>query len=159
MYKQVLDNKMPKQSIKYEYIHHIFNVIAILILFSVFLYLWNKFEWWTYLIYVIPTLAIMMIVIGFINPIIRLKRTSFEIGEQYIEVQKGLYYQKRSVQPYRRVQFVKIKHGPISRMLNIYFVVVVTAGSSVFLPMVNRQTADKTRLNIMTKVKEVTDDV
>ena len=52
-----------------------------------------------------------------------------------------------------------MKHGPISRMLNIYFVVVVTAGSSQTLPMVNRNIAEQTRLNIMSKVKEVTDDV
>ncbi|MGK9044676.1 PH domain-containing protein [Mammaliicoccus vitulinus] len=159
MYKQVLDNKMSKQSIKYEYIHHILNVIVILILFSVFVFLWNKFEWWTYLIYLISAITFVIILGGFINPIIRLRRTSFEIGEQYIEVQKGLYYQKRLVQPYNRVQFVTVKHGPISRMLNIYFVVVVTAGSSQTLPMVNRNIAEQTRLNIMSKVKEVTDDV
>ncbi|MEB7845371.1 PH domain-containing protein [Mammaliicoccus sciuri] len=159
MYKPILEHKMPKQSIKYEYVNHIVNVIVILVLYSVFVFLWHKYDWWTFLIYIVTPIALLIIGIGFISPIIRLRRTSFEIGERYIEVQSGLYYQKRFVQPYDRIQYVTIKHGPISRLFNIYFVVVVTAGNLEVLPMVNREIADQTRLNIMTKVKEVTDDV
>lgn len=159
MYKQVLDNKMSKQSIKYDYIHHCISIVFLILLYIVFIWLWQRFDWWHFLIYPVTALLIIMTILGFINPIIRLKRTSFEISEHSIEIQKGLYYQKRSVQPINRIQFIEINHGPISRRLNIYFVVVVTAGSRIKLPMVNRELAEETRRKIITKVKEVTDDV
>ena len=159
MYKKVLDNKMPKQSIKYDYIDHCISIVFLIFLYSVFIWLWQRFDWWHFLIYPVTALLVIIIVLGFINPIIRLKRTSFEISEHSIEIQKGLYYQKRSVQPINRIQFIEIEHGPISRRFNIYFVVVVTAGSRIRLPMVNRKLAEETRKKIITKVKEVTDDV
>ena len=93
MYKPILEHKMPKPSIKYEYVNHIVNVIVILILYSVFVFLWHKYDWWTFLIYIVTPIVLLIIAIGFISPIIRLRRTSFEIGERYIEVQSGLYYQ------------------------------------------------------------------
>nr|WP_263315100.1 PH domain-containing protein [Mammaliicoccus sp. Marseille-Q6498] len=159
MYKQILDNKMPKQAIKYDYIHHCLNIVGILVLYVLFVYLWNKFEWWDFLIYPISILALGIIVFGFITPVIRMKNTSFEIGDRFLEIQNGLYFQKRTVYPFDRIQSIKLEHGPISRRLDIYFIEVITAGNRRLLPMLNRETAEQTRTMIMQKVKEVTDDV
>ncbi|GGI41301.1 PH domain-containing protein [Mammaliicoccus stepanovicii] len=111
------------------------------------------------MIYIVSLIVLFIGVTGFITPFIRLKRTSFEIGHRHLEIQSGLYFQKRYVQPYNRIQYVTIKHGPISRRLNIYFLVVVTAGNQRFLPMMGRDMAEEARLKIMTNVKEVLDDV
>ncbi|WP_323704262.1 PH domain-containing protein [Mammaliicoccus sp. Dog046] len=159
MYKPILDNKMPRQSIKYEYLLHFFNVIFIILFFSVFVFLWRHFDWWSFLIYPVLILVLAIIIFGFIKPVIILRQTSFEVGDKFLEIQRGLYFQERHLQPYDRIQFVKVKHGPLSRMFDLYFIVIMTAGSMKILPMVNREIADQTRMKIMAKVKEVTDDV
>src|SRR5699024_12528422 len=136
MYKKVLDNKMPKQSIKYDYIDHCISIVFLILLYSVFIWLWQRFDWWHFLIYPVTALLVIIIVLGFINPIIRVKRTSFEISEHSIKIQKGLYYQKRSIKPINIIKFIEIKHRQISRRFNIYFVVVITVVRKIIQPIV-----------------------
>lgn len=159
MYKQTLNHKMPKQSIKYEYIHHIISIVFVLAVYLAFLYCWFKFDWWHFLIYPITAIAALIVITGFITPVIRMKRISFELEEDFIQVQRGLYFQKRTVKPFDRILYVKLNHGPLSRKMNIYYIEVVTAGSSMRLPKMDREMAEHMRQSIMTKINEVNEDV
>lgn len=89
MYKPILEHKMPKQSIKYEYVNHIVNVIVILVLYSVFVFLWHKYDWWTFLIYIVTPIALLIIAIGFISPIIRLEEHRLKLENGILKCKVG----------------------------------------------------------------------
>jgi membrane protein YdbS with pleckstrin-like domain len=74
---------------------------------------------------VIPVLEAL----GGVYMFFRLRNWSFELREDHLFLDHGVFTRTRSMVPYVRVQHIDTQRGPVYRMLGLSKVVVYTAGS------------------------------
>ena len=92
-------------------------------------------------------------------PTMRWKRWRYEIREQEIELQHGVFVIKRTLVPMVRVQHVDTQQGPILRKYNLSSVTVSTAATVHEIPALEMEEAEEIRISISKLVKVVDDDV
>ncbi|GGE12546.1 PH domain-containing protein [Psychroflexus salis] len=84
-------------------------------------------------------------------------KRKFGVRELDIIFQKGFFFFKETVIPFKRIQHVEIKQGPILRLLNLYSLKLFTAGASsgdLVINGLDLQTAEK----LKAKVLQVSED-
>jgi membrane protein YdbS with pleckstrin-like domain len=60
---------------------------------------------------------------------LRLRNWSFELRDDHLYLDHGVFTRTRSMVPYVRVQHIDTQRGPVYRLLDLSKVVVYTAGS------------------------------
>lgn len=84
-------------------------------------------------------------------------KRKFGIRELDIIFQKGFFFFKETVIPFKRIQHVEIKQGPVLRLLNLYSLKLYTAGAStgdLVISGLHLNVAEK----LKAKVLQVTED-
>ncbi len=89
---------------------------------------------------------------------LRWKRWRYEIREQEIELQHGVFVIKRTLVPMVRVQHVDTKQGPILRKYHLSSVTVSTAATVHEIPALEMEEAEEIRLSISKLVRVADDD-
>ena len=89
----------------------------------------------------------------------RWKRWRYEIREQEIELQHGVFVIKRTLVPMVRVQHVDTKQGPILRKYHLSSVTVSTAATVHEIPALEMEEAEEIRISISKLAKVADDDV
>jgi membrane protein YdbS with pleckstrin-like domain len=87
-------------------------------------------------------------------------RRKFGIRERDIIFQNGYFVFKQTILPYKRIQHVEIKQGPLFKAFNLFTLKVYTAGSSagdLSIAGLNQQDADKLKAQIL-KVANLDED-
>lgn len=118
------------------------------------------FEWlsWLYAIYIaFPVLFGVLFI--YLFPKIRWQRWRYEVREQEIELQHGLFIIKRTLVPMVRVQHVDTEQGPILRKYNLAEISISTAATTHTIPALVTEEADDLRARISVLARVAEDDV
>lgn len=135
--------------------------VAITLLLSIGLVvaviLWN----WPY--WLLAIAAGVMVIEGIISvwlfPQMRWKRWRYEVTEQNIELQHGIYIIKKTLVPMVRVQHVDTEQGPLLRKYRLSTISISTAATVHKIPALDEQEAEKLRLSISALARVAEDDV
>lgn len=95
----------------------------------------------------------------FIFPNIRLKIWRYEVHENELDLQHGLFTVTRVLVPMVRVQHVDTSQGPILRKYNLATVTISTAATVHEIPALEMEEADQLRDYISKLAREAKDDV
>lgn len=92
----------------------------------------------------------------FLLPSLRWKRWRYEVREDEIEIQSGIWIIKRTLIPMVRVQHVETKQGPLLRRYELATVEISTAATNHEIPALEIKEADDLRFYIsrMASVEE-----
>lgn len=118
------------------------------------------FDWpnWLYALY-----AGIIVLFGFLLiylfPKIRWERWRYEVREQEIELQHGLFIVRRTLVPMVRVQHVDTAQGPILRKYNLAEISISTAATVHTIPALITEEADELRARISVLARVAEDDV
>ncbi|MBP3040196.1 PH domain-containing protein [Bacillaceae bacterium Marseille-Q3522] len=93
----------------------------------------------------------------FLFPVMRWKRWRYEVREEEIELEQGIFFIKKTLIPMIRVQHVDTQQGPILRKYQLATVVVSTAASTHTIPALNVAEAEELRHSI-SKLARVADE-
>jgi uncharacterized protein len=116
---------------------------------------------WPSWIMVIAVLLFALVLYIFVVrfPMMRWKRWRYEIREQEIELQHGVFVIKRTLVPMVRVQHVDTKQGPILRKYHLSSVTVSTAATVHEIPALEMEEAEEIRIFISKLAKVADEDV
>ena len=117
-----------------------------------------EWPWWLALLPVVIVLLLAVILI-FIVPAVRHRRWRYEVSEEEIDLQHGVFIIRRTLIPMVRVQHVDTKQGPLLRCYGLATVSISTAALGVHeIPALSVEVADRLRDRIALLAR-VTDDV
>ncbi|MFQ9741564.1 MAG: PH domain-containing protein [Slackia sp.] len=100
----------------------------------------------------------LVVMVGILPPI-RHMRWRYEVGENELDIARGIIWRARFVIPFVRVQNTDTKQGPILRMFNLASVTVSTAAGEHVIPGLAFEEADMLRDRIATQARLAQEDV
>ncbi|HDR7719371.1 PH domain-containing protein [Bacillus albus] len=130
--------------------------IGILVIL-VYLFLMIKFDWWAWILYVMIGLTVVFAPFSyFLFPQLRQRYYSYQLNEEELEIQHGLFVVKRVLVPMIRVQHVTIEQGPIMRKYGLAELHISTAATSHSIPGLTMYEAEmlKTKIAELAKVSD-----
>ncbi|MBS8267035.1 hypothetical protein DYI25_21745 [Mesobacillus boroniphilus] len=92
-------------------------------------------------------------------PTLRWKRWRYEVREQEIELQYGVFIIKRTLIPMIRVQHVDTQQGPLLRKYQLSTVTVSTAATIHEIPALDMEEAENLRISISRLARVADEDV
>lgn len=117
-----------------------------------------KFDWYAWIVIVYLLLwAIWSAVSIFYLPKLEWRRWCYEVKEEEIELQRGLFFVKRTIIPMVRVQHVDTNQGPIMRKYGLHTITVHTASGTHEIPALLTADADHLR-DFIARMARVTDE-
>ncbi|MEH7885592.1 PH domain-containing protein [Bacillus sp. JJ1609] len=95
----------------------------------------------------------------FLLPTLRWKRWRYEVREQEIELQYGVFIIKKTLIPMIRVQHVDTQQGPLLRKYRLSTVTVSTAATVHEIPALDMEEAENLRTSISRLARVADEDV
>lgn len=129
----------------------------IIITFVVFAVLWD----WSF-VYVTSAILITVLLnylFIFLFPKLRYRRWRYEIFEQEIYIQHGIFIRTRTLIPMIRVQHVDTEQGPIMKRFHVASVSISTAATTHIIPALSEENASDLRDRISQLARVNEDDV
>jgi uncharacterized protein len=118
------------------------------------------FDWPVWIITaVIILILIFSYLITFFFPKLRWKRWRYEVREQEIELQRGVFIIKRTLIPMVRVQHVDTQQGPLLRKYRLSTVMISTAATVHEIPALEMEEAEELRQSISRLARVADEDV
>ncbi|MDG5472831.1 PH domain-containing protein [Jeotgalibacillus sp. ET6] len=105
----------------------------------------------------VPVLNAVLFV--YIFPTLKWKRWRYEVREEEIELQHGIFIVKRTLVPMVRVQHVDTEQGPILRKYRLATISISTAATVHQIPALDIDEADSLRDSISALARVAKDDV
>ncbi|VXA99537.1 resistance to heterologous antibiotics [Bacillus sp. 349Y] len=107
--------------------------------------------------------GIAVVILAYIQikvvPDVRWKRWRYEVREQEIELQRGIFIVKRTLVPMVRVQHVDTVQGPILKKYGLSTITISTAATVHEIPALDTEEADGLRDSISQLARVAEDDV
>ncbi len=132
--------------------------IWLLLIAAGILILMKQWPLWTLFILgaagVLEVLAVVVIL-----PAMRWKRWRYEVREQEIELQRGVFIVRRTLIPMIRVQHVDTEQGPLLRKYGLGAIKVSTAATVHDIPAVEIEEAEEMRKVISALARVAEEDV
>ena len=118
------------------------------------------FDWpvWISAVAIILFLLTAYIAI-FLVPHLRWKHWRYEVREQEIEIQRGIFVIKSTLVPMVRVQHVDTEQGPLLRKYNLATVTISTAATVHGIPALDVEEAEEMRHAISRLARVADEDV
>lgn len=117
-----------------------------------------SFPLWILIILSILVFATILF-ITILLPILKMKYTAYEIYENDLEIQKGMFVIKRTIIPMVRVQHVTTEVGPILRKYGLSTVNISTAATTHKIVGLEHSVAERLRDKIVYLARISDDDV
>ncbi|MGE7622336.1 PH domain-containing protein [Viridibacillus sp. NPDC096237] len=117
-----------------------------------------EWYWWIYIICAVVPFVFAFLFI-FLFPKIRWDHWRYEVREQEIEVQHGLFIVVRTLVPMVRVQHVDTSQGPILKRYGLAEMKISTAATTHTIPALVMAEADDLRARISELARVAEDDV
>ena len=129
----------------------------ILITLAVFAVRW---DWsFTYIIGAMLITILLSYLFIFLFPKLRYRRWRYEMFEQEIYIQHGIFIQTRTLIPMIRVQHVDTEQGPIMKRFHVASVSISTAATTHMIPALSEEDASDLRDRISQLARVDEDDV
>ena len=119
---------------------------------------WLEGPWWIFLICAAVAVLYTYLFV-YLFPKLRWQRWRYEVREQEIELQHGLFVVKSTLVPMVRVQHVDMEQGPILRRNDLASITISTAATNHTIPALITSEADELRSRISTLARVAEDDV
>ena len=103
--------------------------------------------------------AIRLTLNTILYPRIRYARWRYEVTEDEIDIEEGLFFISRTIIPIVRVQYSDTSQGPILRRFGLASVSIVTAGGEKSIPGLVMEEADALRDRIAALAKNLQEGV
>ncbi|MBD7946149.1 PH domain-containing protein [Psychrobacillus sp. Sa2BUA9] len=113
---------------------------------------------WLYIVAGAGVLLVGYLLI-YLFPKVRWSRWRYEVRDQEIELQHGLFVVKRTLVPMVRVQHVDTEQGPILRKYDLASITISTAATSHTIPALITEEADELRGRISVLARVAEEDV
>ncbi|MFQ3543407.1 PH domain-containing protein [Halobacillus rhizosphaerae] len=135
--------------------------VGIMLLISIgFIVLTNIWDWPTWIISIPLAATILLLVFSvWLIPLVKWKRWRYEVTDQEIELQHGLFIIQRTLVPMIRVQHVDTEQGPLLRKYRLATISISTAATVHKVPALNEQEAERLRLSISSLARVAEEDV
>jgi uncharacterized protein len=118
------------------------------------------FDWPIWISVAAIILFILSVIISVIFlPKLRWKRWRYEVREQEIELQHGMFIITRTLVPMVRVQHVDTKQGPILQKYKLASVTISTAATVHEIPALDIEEAEEMRISISKLARVADEDV
>ncbi|MBY0099551.1 PH domain-containing protein [Mesobacillus maritimus] len=118
------------------------------------------FDWPVWMIIaLIILILIFSYLFTFFFPKLRWKRWRYEVREQEIEIQRGVFIMKRTLIPMVRVQHVDTQQGPLLRKYQLSTVMISTAATVHEIPALEMDEAEELRRSISRLARVADEDV
>lgn len=121
------------------------------------LHIFNGPIWITLLLIAIELISTYFIV--FLVPKLRWQRWRYDVREEEIELQEGIFIIKRTLIPMVRVQHVDTVQGPILRNYQLASVIINTAATAHEIPALEESEAEELRRFISNLARVADEDV
>jgi hypothetical protein len=95
----------------------------------------------------------------FVFPLLRWRRWRYEVREEELELEEGIFIRSRTLVPMVRVQHVDTIQGPILRRFRLASVVVHTAATAHEIPALEENEAEELRFFISKLARVAEEDV
>ena len=152
--------KLPSKAKNVWRIRAVIEVIVSVLIGGGIIFLLHKFDGPTWITWVIVAAIILeMILFIFVIPIVRWNIWRYEVREQEIEIQSGLFVVKRTLIPMIRVQHVDTEQGPILKANKLANISISTAATKHVIPMLELNNADRLREKISEWARVAEEDV
>ena len=136
------------------------QTIILALLAAVITFVTLKFNWTHWMMYVAVGVVLLSIGCSIVMfPNIRWKIWRYEVREQEIEIQSGLFIVKRTLIPMVRVQHVDTEQGPILKKYNLANISISSAATTHTIPLLQIEDADMLRMKISELARVAEDDV
>lgn len=155
--REAPENQIAKDAIKVWKIHAVLGelfwwliMIAITVLTIIFAWpYWILWAGW-------PLLLVYSYINVFFLPVLRWKRWRYQVYEQEIDIQHGIFIVKRTLIPMIRVQHVDTKQGPVLKKFGLSTVTVSTAATVHEIPaLLEAEGAElRDRISSLARVEE-----
>lgn len=153
-------NKIPKRGKTVWRLYGLFRTLFLLIFGIVASILTYFFDWSKFIYYIVIILILVVAVLSiWIFPNIRWKIWRYEVREQEIEIQSGLFVVTTTLIPMVRVQHVDTTQGPILKKNNLANIAISTAATVHVIPFLDSEEADFLRARISELARVAEDDV
>lgn len=151
--------QLPKKAQTVWRLYGIIQTFIIALLTGGIVFLTVRLDWpqWIMWIAIAVILSIAFSVIVF--PSIRWRIWRYEVREQEIEIQSGLFVVKRTLIPMVRVQHVDTEQGPILKKYMLANISISSAATVHTIPMLKVEDADELRTKISELARVAEDDV
>ena len=152
--------KIPQKGITVWRIYGLFQTLFFTVLAGITTFLAFTFEWPFY-IYIIAWGIVVLSIILFIwlFPNIRYNIWRYEVREQEIEIQSGLFVVTRILIPMVRVQHVDTEQGPILKKYGLANISISSAATTHTIPLLEMHEADYLRARISELARVAEEDV
>ncbi|GIN63506.1 UPF0699 transmembrane protein YdbS [Robertmurraya siralis] len=118
------------------------------------------FDWPIWIIAIAALVLIVFVYLMiFLLPTIRWRRWRYEVREQEIELQQGIFITRRTLVPMIRVQHVDTVQGPLLRKYKLATVTVSTAATVHEIPALELDEAEELRVFISKLARVADEDV
>lgn len=153
-------NRISEKGLRVWRIYGIFQSLIVILIgigVSVINYFISNIIW----LYIVAVVVVLLVVYLFVYlfPKVRWMRWRYEVREQEIELQHGLFIVKRTLVPMVRVQHVDTEQGPILRKYELASITISTAATSHTIPALATTEADELRGRISVLARVAEDDV
>lgn len=127
---------------------------------ALILFLINIFDWPFWISVILIVLGVIFPFLHiFLFPALRWKRWRYEVREEEIEFQEGIFIISRTLVPTVRVQHVDTVQGPILRKYKLASVIVHTAATAHEIPALEESEAEELRFFISRLARVAEEDV
>lgn len=141
-------------------LYGIIQTFIIALLTGGIVFLTVRFDWPQWIMWIAIALVLLSIAFSVIVfPNIRWKIWRYEVREQEIEIQSGLFVVKRTLIPMVRVQHVDTEQGPILKKYLLANISISSAATVHTIPMLKVEDADEMRTKISELARVAEDDV
>ncbi|AWE08921.1 hypothetical protein DCE79_16950 [Lysinibacillus sp. 2017] len=152
--------QLPKKAQIVWRLYGIIQTIILAIVAAGVVFVTKRFDWPEWIMWVSIGVVILSIICSIvIFPSIRWKIWRYEVREQEIEIQSGLFVVTRTLIPMVRVQHVDTEQGPILKKYNIANISISSAATVHTIPMLELEEADLLRMKISELARVAEEDV
>ena len=105
---------------------------------------------------ILPALAVVALTVVSVGvaPGLRWRRWRYEIREEEVDLQRGIFWVTRTLVPLARIQHVDTQSGPLQRRFDLATVVFYTAAGPNQIPELSTPVAARVRDRISTLTRE-----
>ncbi|MEG0471763.1 MAG: PH domain-containing protein [Solibacillus sp.] len=152
--------QLPKKAQTVWRLYGIIQSVILALIAGTVVFLAVKYEWSQWIIWVAIGIVVLSVILSIIIfPNIRWEIWRYEVREQEIEIQSGLFVVKRTLIPMVRVQHVDTEQGPILKKYNLANISISSAATVHTIPMLLTEDADMLRTKISELAKVAEEDV
>ncbi|MGF9966292.1 PH domain-containing protein [Bacillus rhizoplanae] len=157
---QPLENQIHSSMVRVWQIHSLITSgVGLIITIAYFIFM-IKFDWTGWILGALVITLLAYAPLGYlVFPSLRQRYHSYQLNEEEMEIQHGMFVVKRVLVPMIRIQHVTIEQGPIMRKFGLTELKVSTAAMTHGIPGLTMREAEQLKRQISELAKVSDEDV